>query len=74
LPCFSSAGKVSGSPQNKKSVSNKSAKRQALPDNSEQNKSAMSNTNTVTRPLEEGDFNKGKHKNSDHIFTAQSTN
>jgi hypothetical protein len=60
LSCFSSAGKVSGSPQNKKSVSNNSTKRQALPDNSEQNKLAMSNANIITRPLEEGDYNKGK--------------
>jgi hypothetical protein len=60
--CFSSPGKVSGSPQKKQSVSNNSAKRQALPHNSEQNNLAMFNANIITRPLEEGDYNKGKHR------------
>lgn len=74
LSCFSSVGKVSNSTQNKQSQLNNSAKRQALPDNSEPNRLAMSNANIVTRPLEEGDYNKGKLKASDHIFTASSFN
>jgi len=70
LSCFSSLRKVSSSPQNKQSVSKHLVKRQALPDNTKRNKLAMSDANIMTRPLEEGDYNKGKRKTRDHIFTA----
>jgi hypothetical protein len=74
LSCFSSIGKVSGSPQNKQSVSKHLVKKQPLFENTEKNKLEMSNANIRTRPLEEGDYNKGKRKTRDHIFTAQSFN